>query len=62
MRGSRAQSCCASGGGSDRFIAGDKRQVKLVRVDFRLGEIEKHPAADASVDAVISRCGDLAMS
>jgi SAM-dependent methyltransferase len=32
------------------------RRVRVANVDFRLGEIEHLPAADASVDVVISNC------
>ena len=33
-----------------------KKQTKLGNVEFRLGEIEHLPVADASVDVVISNC------
>ena len=33
-----------------------RKRTKLNNVEFRLGEIEHLPAADASVDAVISNC------
>ena len=33
-----------------------RKRTKLDNVEFRLGEIEHLPAADASVDAVISNC------
>lgn len=32
------------------------RQVKAANVEFRLGEIEALPVADASVDAILSNC------
>jgi SAM-dependent methyltransferase len=32
------------------------RKVKAVNVDFRLGEIERLPVADASVDVILSNC------
>ena len=31
-------------------------KLKISNVDFRLGEIEKLPVADSSVDVVISNC------
>jgi SAM-dependent methyltransferase len=37
-------------------IAGYERQAGLKNVEFRLGEIEHLPVADASVDVVISNC------
>lgn len=37
-------------------IAGYTEQTGLTNVDFRLGEIEHLPVADASVDVVISNC------
>lgn len=37
-------------------IAGYERQSGLSNVEFRLGEIEALPVADASVDVVISNC------
>src|SRR5229473_1522188 len=50
-----------SGGGFDVFIAGRKvgatgQAIGLNNVEFRLGEIEHLPVADASVDVVISNC------
>lgn len=37
-------------------IKGYRRQSKLDNVEFRLGEIEHLPVADASVDVVLSNC------
>ena len=37
-------------------VAGYERQSGLANVEFRLGEIENLPLADASVDVVISNC------
>lgn len=39
-----------------RNIEGYAKQTKLANVEFRLGEIENLPVADASVDVVISNC------
>ena len=39
-----------------RNIEGYARQTRLANVEFRLGEIENLPVADASVDVVISNC------
>jgi arsenite methyltransferase len=39
-----------------RNIAGYREQTGLDNVEFRLGEIEHLPVADASVDVVISNC------
>jgi SAM-dependent methyltransferase len=39
-----------------RNLAGYRRQSGLHNVEFRLGEIEHLPVADASVDVVISNC------
>lgn len=39
-----------------RNIAGYRSQTSLNNVEFRLGEIEHLPVADASVDVVISNC------
>jgi arsenite methyltransferase len=39
-----------------RNIAAYRRQTSLDNVEFRLGEIEHLPVADASVDVVISNC------
>jgi SAM-dependent methyltransferase len=39
-----------------RNIAQYRRQTGLENVEFRLGEIEHLPVADASVDAIISNC------
>jgi thioredoxin type arsenate reductase len=39
-----------------RNIDGYAKQTKLANVEFRLGEIEHLPVADASVDVVISNC------
>jgi len=39
-----------------RNIEGYAKQTKLSNVEFRLGEIENLPVADASVDVVISNC------
>jgi len=39
-----------------RNIAAYRKQTGLDNVEFRLGEIEHLPAADASVDVVISNC------
>jgi SAM-dependent methyltransferase len=43
--------------GKARRNAGDfRKQTRLDNVEFRLGEIEHLPVADASVDVVISNC------
>jgi ubiquinone/menaquinone biosynthesis C-methylase UbiE len=43
--------------GKARKNAGDfRKRTKLENVEFRLGEIEHLPVADASVDVVISNC------
>ena len=39
-----------------RNIEGYARQTRLANVEFRLGEIENLPVADATVDVVISNC------
>lgn len=39
-----------------RNLAGYRQRTKLDNVEFRLGEIEALPVADASVDVVISNC------
>ena len=39
-----------------RNIEGYTKQTRLANVEFRLGEIENLPVADASVDVVISNC------
>jgi SAM-dependent methyltransferase len=39
-----------------RNIAAYRKNARLNNVEFRLGEIEHLPAADASVDVVISNC------
>ena len=39
-----------------RNIEGYTKQTRLANVEFRLGEIEHLPVADASVDVVISNC------
>ena len=39
-----------------RNLAGYREQTKLDNVEFRLGEIERLPVADNSVDAIISNC------
>lgn len=39
-----------------RNIAGYKEQTGLDNVEFRMGEIEHLPIADASVDVIISNC------
>ena len=39
-----------------RNIASYRQQTGLDNVEFRLGEIESLPVADASVDAIISNC------
>mgnify|MGYP000592661972 CR=1 FL=1 len=43
-------------GKARRNIAGYRRSTGLDNVEFRLGEIEHLPVADASVDVVISNC------
>jgi SAM-dependent methyltransferase len=39
-----------------RNIEGYTKETRLSNVEFRLGEIENLPVADASVDVVISNC------
>ena len=39
-----------------RNVAGYRQQTGLDNVEFRLGEIEHLPVADASVDVIVSNC------
>ena len=43
-------------GKARKNIASYRKQTGLDNVEFRLGEIEHLPVADASVDAIISNC------
>jgi len=43
-------------GKARRNIAGYRKETGLDNVEFRLGEIEHLPVADAKVDAIISNC------